>query len=76
MGTNETKLKTGLKKLYGKTFTEIIRAERLTTAKALLEEGELSVKEIASKCGYKSISMFSMRFKERFGQPPSKFINS
>lgn len=76
VGTNETKLKTGLKKLYGKTFSEILRTERLNRAKALLEDGELSVKEIANSCGYKSSSMFGARFKEQFGETPGKFQNS
>jgi len=74
-GTNETKLKTGLKKLYGKTFSEILRAERLNKAKALLEEGQMSIKEIANSCGYMSTSMFGARFKERFGDTPGKYLN-
>lgn len=76
IGTNSTKLKTGFKLLYGKTFTQIMRTERLNKAKALLDKGELSVKEIAYSSGYKSTSMFSTRFKERFGTTPSKYKNS
>lgn len=73
IGTNETKLKTGFKKLYGKTFTDILRVERLNKAKALIDEEELSIKEVARACGYKSTSMFSSRFKQRFGISPSKY---
>ena len=73
VGTNETKLKTGFKKLYGKTFSEILRNERLNNAKVLVEDGKLSIKEIAHKCGYKSISMFRLRFKERFGITPTQY---
>lgn len=76
IGTNETKLKTGFKKLYGKTFSEILRADRLNKAIVLLEEGRMSIKEIANSCGYKSVSMFCTRFKERFGDTPGKFLNS
>lgn len=75
-GTNETKLKTGFKKLYGKTFTEIVQTERMNKAKALLEEGQLSVKEVAVFCGYQSASMFSAQFKKRFGQTPNKYLQS
>lgn len=32
IGTNEIKLKIGFKKMYGKTFTEILRTERLNKA--------------------------------------------
>lgn len=73
IGTNETKLKTGLKKMYGKTFSEILLNERLHLAKLLIEENKLSVKEVAHSCGYKSASMFSVRFKERFGILPSQY---
>ena len=76
VGTNETKLKIGFKKLYGKTFSEILRTERLNKAKALLVEGQMSVKEIAHACGYQSMSMFSTRFKERYGVTPSTYLLS
>lgn len=73
IGTNETKLKIGFKKLFGKNFSEILRTERFNKAKTLLNEGQMSVKEISNSCGYKSSSMFSARFKAHFGVSPSKF---
>ncbi|MFN3641189.1 MAG: helix-turn-helix transcriptional regulator, partial [Flavobacterium sp.] len=76
VGTNETKIKQGFKKIYGKTFSEILRYERLNKAKLLLEDGELNIKETALLCGYKSTSMFTVRFKERFGTTPSNFKSS
>lgn len=76
VGTNETKIKQGFKKIYGKTFSEILRFERLNKAKLLLEEGNLSIKETAINCGYKSTLMFTVRFKERFGISPSNYKSS
>lgn len=76
VGTNTTKLKTGLKKLYGKTFSEILLSERMNKAKALLEEGQLSVKEVAFSSGYLSASMFSVQFKKRFGLSPKAYLHS
>lgn len=76
IGTNETKLKVGFKKMFGKTFSEILLSERLTKAKTLLNENRLSIKETANACGYRSVSMFSVRFKERFGFPPSQYQKS
>lgn len=73
IGTNETKIKTGLKKMYGKTFSEILINERLNNSKVLVEDGKLSIKEIANSCGYKSVSMFRIRFKERFGISPTQY---
>lgn len=76
LGTNETKLKIGFKKIFGRTFSEILRTERLNNAKLLVQNSSLSLTEIAGKCGYKSVSMFRMRFKERFGVTPSQFQRS
>lgn len=73
IGTNETKLKNGLKILYGKTFGEILLNERLNQAKVLLDDGDLSVKEIAARCGYASGSAFSKKFRERFGILPGSY---
>ena len=74
VGTNETKLKNGFKKLYGKTFGEILRNDRLIKAKALLELGSLSIKEVATQCGYANSSVFAKRFHEKYGILPSVFI--
>ncbi|MFU8859445.1 MAG: helix-turn-helix transcriptional regulator [Cyclonatronaceae bacterium] len=74
IGTNETKLKKGFKKLYGKTFGEVLRNKRLLLAKSLLEDGKMSVKEISSLSGYKSASMFTKRFKEKYGILPGRYI--
>ncbi len=74
LGTNETKLKKGLKVLYGKTFGDILRNERLNHAKVLLEANEMNIKEIAFKCGYLNASVFAKRFKERFGVLPKNFM--
>jgi len=76
VGTNETKLKNGFKKLYGKTFGEILRNERLVKAKGLLEEGGLSIKEVAARCGYANSSIFAKRFQEQFGILPSSYLRS
>lgn len=75
IGTNETKLKKGLKLLYGKTFGDILRNERLNQAKALLETNEMTIREIALKCGYLSGSIFAKRFKERFGVLPKNYLH-
>ena len=76
LGTNETKLKTGFVKLFGNTFGEVLRNERLVKAKILLEEGKMSVKEVAYNVGYTSRSVFARRFREKFGILPSLFQNN
>lgn len=73
VGTNETKLKKGFKKLYGKTFGEILRNERLLKAKTLLEEGNQNITEIARSVGYSSSSTFTRRFKEKYEILPVQY---
>lgn len=46
---------------------------RLEQAKMLVNMGDMSLKEIAEKCGYKSESFFSRSFKKKFGVPPASF---
>ena len=74
VGTNETKLKKGFKKLYGKTIYNYLRHERLNRAKVLLAEEQLSVKEVAEAVGYTNRSAFARRFREKFGVLPGKFL--
>lgn len=53
-----------------------LRDIRLRLAETLLKSGTLTVKEIASLCGYSSVPTFSKMFRERLGQPPSSFRRS
>jgi AraC-like DNA-binding protein len=43
----------------------------LNKAKALLENTDLSVSEIARQVGFKDLAHFSKSFQEAFGMPPS-----
>ncbi|ADL53573.1 AraC family transcriptional regulator [Clostridium cellulovorans] len=45
---------------------------RLNKAKALLDNGELTVKAVAKSVGYDDAYYFSKLFKKYFGYPPSK----
>ena len=74
-GTNSTKLKKGFKLIYSKTISQYLRNERLNRAKLLLAEDGLSIKEISEEVGYTNKSIFSKRFKEKFGVLPSTFLN-
>ncbi|MEC5399763.1 helix-turn-helix domain-containing protein [Uliginosibacterium sp. H1] len=48
---------------------------RLTLARHLLQASatELSVEQLARRCGFRSAAHFSRRFRERFGVPPSRW---
>ena len=70
--------RTGLyKKLTTLTDTTpvaLIRSVRLRRAAALLQEGTLTVNEIAERTGFSSPSYFTKCFKKEFGVLPSEYM--
>ena len=70
--------RTGLyKKLTTLTDTTpvaFIRSVRLRRAAALLQEGTLTVNEIAERTGFSSPSYFTKCFKKEFGVLPSEYM--
>jgi len=71
-GLNRNVLQLGFKQLLGTTFKQYVIQKRLERARALLEEGRLTRKQIAYKCGYKSLSAFSTAFKKVHGLAPKE----
>jgi AraC-like DNA-binding protein len=60
----------------GCTATQWIRAQRLDRARSLLQnahEGD-TVTTIAQACGYRSMSLFSIEFQQRFHVKPSALL--
>lgn len=55
------------------TFINYLTEQRLDKAKQLLQETDLSVKEITASCGYNDQNYFSKLFKNRFGVSPTDF---
>lgn len=53
---------------------EVIWEFRLRQARAWLEETDGTVAEVAYAVGFKSVSHFSRRYRERFGEPPSAHL--
>ncbi|MBM3918329.1 MAG: helix-turn-helix domain-containing protein [Sphingomonadales bacterium] len=62
-------------RLTGQTPNQYIREYRMRVAYELLASRRGNVSEIAMMTGFKSISYFSSRFRERFGFAPS-FVRS
>ena len=61
------------KKYVGVTVGEFIKSRRLSLAKQLLAETELSVTQIAGRCSFYDASFFSKTFSKEFGISPTKF---
>ena len=55
------------------TPIEYVWYHRLVVAKKFLEFTDLPIKEIASKCGFKTTQHFSRKFEEKIGTNPSIF---
>ena len=67
---NRTTLQKVFKEMYGLTINEYRTKARLQLAKNLLVSTELSITEIAGRCGYANASKFSEVFKKNEGLLP------
>lgn len=61
------------KKMFGVSVMTDVITGRLDRAKRLLSSTNLTIKEVAEKCGYESEYNFMRQFKSRYGQTPTEF---
>ena len=61
------------KQLTGYSPQAFLLKQRLSAAKQLLEQGNLSCTEIAYRCGFSTSAQFSMLFKKSYGITPGKY---
>ena len=71
VGTNECYLKQGFRERTGMGIATYLRQQRMKVALALLEEGRMSVREVAHYVGYRSLGHFSQAFRAVHGYLPS-----
>lgn len=57
----------------GKSFREALNETRITNAKKLLNETQMSIKEISSLCGYTHQQYFTRVFRQKTNQTPIQF---
>jgi LacI family transcriptional regulator len=60
-------------KLIGRTPHQEILRVQLERVKQLLTQTDLSIDEIAERCGFAHVEYLSVAFKRELGVPPSKF---
>ena len=58
---------------FGMPFTEKLREIRISAAKTLLSQGELSIDAIAEKCGYETRQGFEAMFQKHVGTTPNQY---
>ncbi|MEF3306820.1 AraC family transcriptional regulator [Paenibacillus sp. GYB003] len=61
------------KSVYGLSFSDYVRSERLRLAERLLAETGMPLKEIARETGFQSVHYFTRAFCRDKGIPPGKF---
>jgi len=60
-----------MKRSTGSTFIDLLTKKRMETAKSLLLETQMKVREISEKCGYNDQHYFSYCFKKYEGVSPN-----
>ena len=74
-GINEFKLKVGFKELFRTSPYQYRLHLCLEKAKALLEETDDTIDQIASKVGFDTYNGFSTAFKKAYRIPPTEYRN-
>lgn len=62
-----------VKRMTGRTFTELVNGYRLTVAAMMLRHPTPAVSTVSTDVGFGSLSHFNSRFRERFGTTPSEY---
>ncbi|MCM0647609.1 AraC family transcriptional regulator [Clostridium swellfunianum] len=62
-----------IKKLTGKTYTELVQTKRLIQAAFLLNSTNMPVSDVGYAVGYDNLSYFHRIFKARYGVSPKQY---
>lgn len=71
-GVSQPTLQSAIQDAFGMSAAKYIMTSKMRKAKRLVNEGELSVKEIAFKLGFSSPNYFSRIFREFYGRAPKR----
>lgn len=70
MGMSRSQLFKRVREVTGESPKQLLNKIRLQSAEKLLQEGNMTVSEVADATGWNSVSYFSKSFKRRFGRSP------
>lgn len=62
-----------IKRMTGKTYTELVQAKRMSQSVYLLQSTKLTVNDIAIAVGYENVSYFHRLFQKTFGKSPRSY---
>lgn len=74
-GIDRKVLEAGFKQLFHVTIKKYYTRRRMEFSKQLLDEGILTKKEIAYKCGYSSQNSYNKAFKKLYKITPTEWQN-
>lgn len=72
MGMSRSQLFKRVREVTGESPKQLLNKMRLQSAEKLLQEGNMTVSEVADATGWNSVSYFSKSFKRRFGHSPKE----
>ncbi|MBL4937830.1 helix-turn-helix domain-containing protein [Clostridium sp. YIM B02515] len=73
---NPSALSRSFRKYTGVNFSEYVNNKRITEAKQLLKNTDISIMEICASTGYNNLPYFEKTFKAHIGLSPSKYRTS
>ena len=76
LSLSRKQLRTKVMEITGLTTVAYILQVKLNYARRMIANEELSMTEIANKCGFQNLSHFSKAFKQQFGTSPLQFRKS
>ena len=76
LGTSPATFRRRFKQATGSSPHEYLLHCRAAEARRLLGEGDLSIKEIADRLGYRDVYFFSRQFRQLTGVPPGAYRRS
>ena len=62
-----------LRETTGQNFSELLTELRMSRAKALLEDSQLSITKVMNQVGYHNYTWFGNQFQKQFGKAPSEY---
>ena len=71
-GVSQPTLQAAMRKQFGMRTGEYILSVKMREAQRLIDEGRLSMKEVAARTGFSSPSYFTNVYKKYYGRSPSK----
>jgi AraC-like DNA-binding protein len=74
VGLNDFKLKTGFRQVFGTTVFGFLHHHRMETARQLLSDRRMNVREVAQAVGYTNQSHFASAFRKQFGVNPKSYL--